>query len=234
MTIGEVFTGLGFIVGLLVLYLSGRASGLATRGMGTVALAGFLGGVIGAKVSQLVFSGWPTKIPWWAIFDPKLGGKALFGGLVVGWIAVMVAKWRLGIRRSTGDHFALALPAGEAVGRIGCYFNQCCYGTKCDLPWAVEQHGALRHPAQLYTAIVAALLFVFLLWLKPRLAREGDLWRVYLFGFGITRFFLEIVRENDAVFLGLSAMQWFCIELVVFAAVGWYLSRRRVTAVNQT
>lgn len=234
MTIGEVFTGLGFLTGLLVLYLSGRASGLATPGMRIVALAGFLGGVLGAKVSQLVFSGWPTKVPWWAILDPKLGGKALFGGLLFGWIAVVVTKWKLGIRRSTGDHFALALPAGEAVGRIGCYFNQCCYGTRCDLPWAVDQHGAMRHPAQLYTAIVAALLFVFLLWLKPRLTREGDLWRVYLLGFGTTRFFLEMVRENDAAFLGLSAMQWFCIELVVFAAVGWYRVRRRVTVVNQT
>lgn len=234
MTIGELFTGLGFLTGLLVLYLSARQERLVTSGMGKVALAGFVGGIFGAKISQLLFSGWPAKVPWYVVFDPQAGGKALFGGMLFGWLAVVLAKRKLGIRRATGDHFALALPAGEAVGRIGCFFNQCCYGTRCDLPWAVEQHGALRHPAQLYSAITAALLFVTLLWLKPKLAREGDLWRLYLLGFGVTRFGLEFVRERDVAWLGLSAMQWFCMELIVFAAVSWFLAGRRSSLVNAT
>ncbi len=232
MTLGEFFTGLGFLTGLIVLYLSGRRDRLVTTGMGKVALAGFLGGVFGAKVTQLIFSGWPLKVPWYIVFDPKAGGKALFGGMLIGWVAVVLTKRRLGIKRSTGDHFALALPAGEAVGRIGCFFNQCCYGTKCDLPWAIEQHGELRHPAQIYSALSAAALFSALLWLKPRMATEGDLWRLYLLGFGLTRFGLEFVRERDIAWLGLSAMQWFCLELIVYGSVSWVLARRRTPMVN--
>lgn len=227
MMLGEIFTALGFVTGIAVLILSARRSGIATQGMGKVAMAGFIGGILGAKVTQLVVEGWPTKVPWWVIFDPRAGGKALMGGLLIGWVSVIAAKKILGIKRSTGDHFALALPAGEAVGRIGCYFNQCCYGTVCDLPWSVNQHGAERHPAQLYSAVTAALMFGALLWLRGRLKREGDLWRAYLILFGLTRFALEIVRENDSVVWGLSAMQLLCIELIVVATIGQVVAVRR-------
>lgn len=227
MILGELFTALGFLTGITVLILSARKGGIATQGMGKVAMAGFIGGILGAKVTQLVVEGWPAKLPWWVIFDPRSGGKALMGGLLIGWLSVVITKRVLGIKRSTGDHFALALPAGEAVGRIGCFFNQCCFGTACDLPWAVNQHGATRHPAQLYSAITAALMFGALLWIKPRLKHEGDLWRAYLILFGVTRFALEFVRQNDSVLWGLSAMQILCIELIVVAVIGQMLVLRR-------
>jgi phosphatidylglycerol:prolipoprotein diacylglycerol transferase len=227
MSLGEFFTGFGFLVGILVLIWSARSQGLITHGMGRVALAGAAGGIFGAKLAQLIFSGWPTRVPWWVLFDPKAGGKALFGGLIFGWVAVAITKHKLGITRSTGDHFALALPAGEAVGRIGCYFNQCCYGRACDLPWAVAQHGALRHPTQIYASIVAALAFVALLAIRSHLRRKGDLWRIYLAIFGATRFGLEFLRENGPAFLGLSAMQWLCLELCGFAIVSWRMAERR-------
>jgi phosphatidylglycerol---prolipoprotein diacylglyceryl transferase len=227
LTLGELFTALGFLTGITVLILSAGKGGIATQGMSKVAMAGLIGGIFGAKITQLLVEGWPSKVPFWAILDPKSGGKALMGGLLIGWISVVLAKWRLGIKRSTGDHFALALPAGEAIGRIGCFFNTCCYGRACDLPWAVQQHDAWRHPTQLYSSLTSALLFGFLLWLRPRLKREGDLWRCYLVGFGLSRFGLEFLRENDAALLGLSAMQWVCLELVVFAGIGHFMSLRR-------
>jgi phosphatidylglycerol:prolipoprotein diacylglycerol transferase len=149
-----------------------------------------------------------------AAIDPRTGGRSLLGGLVFGCIGAEIGKRAFGLRCSTGDLFALALPAGEAVGRLGCYLNGCCYGTKCDLPWAVWQHGAWRHPAQIYSSAVAAAIFGILLWLRPRLKREGDLFRAYLFLFGLTRFALEFVRWRETLWFGLSPMQWFCLELV--------------------
>jgi phosphatidylglycerol:prolipoprotein diacylglycerol transferase len=154
--------------------------------------------------------------------------------LVFGWVAVEIAKRRLGIRRSTGDLFALALPAGEAVGRIGCYLNGCCYGTECASPIAVYQHGAYRHPAQLYTAVVAASIFGVLLWVDRRASgqsptapyRQGDLFRLYLLLFGATRFLLEFVRENNTFWLGMTPMQWFCLELVVYGSLALFWAKR--------
>ena len=115
----------------------------------------------------------------------------------------MIAKRIMGIRRPTGDLFAMALPAGEVVGRIGCHLNGCCYGIRCEMPGAVFQHGALRFPAQLVSSATAAVMFGVLLWLAPKLKREGDLFRAYLLLFGTTRFAIEFVRwlnspEQDA------------------------------------
>lgn len=221
MTPGEGLTNLSYLVGALVFAWAAKRKKLATEGMAVLAGIGFAAGIAGAKLTQVLASGLPAT----AALQPQIGGRALLGGLVFGWIAVEIAKWRMGIRRSTGDLFALALPAGEAVGRIGCYFNGCCYGEKSDLPWAVWQHDAWRHPAQLYSSATALAIFGGLLWLDGRKLREGDLFRVYLLLFGVTRFALEFVRWRESTLAGLSPMQWFCLDLIVIASIG--LLRRK-------
>lgn len=226
MNLGTFFTALSYLTGALVFLWAARTRRMATEGTWMVVAIGFVCAMVGAKLTQLVAEGWPLRISTAVALDPRNGGRALLGGLIFGWIGVEIAKRRLGIRRSMGDFFALALPAGEAVGRIGCHFNGCCFGEKCDLPWAVYQHGALRQPAQLYSAAVALFTFAFLLWLRPRLAREGDLFKAYLVTFGVTRFGLEFVRWRESLILGLSPMQWFCLELVLGVTVAFTLRRR--------
>jgi phosphatidylglycerol:prolipoprotein diacylglycerol transferase len=76
--------------------------------------AGIAGGLIGANIAQLVATDSP--------------GKSILGGISGGYLAVMAAKRYLGIVRPTGDLFALALAAGEAIGRWGCFLAGCCYG----------------------------------------------------------------------------------------------------------
>jgi len=222
LTLAEGITALSYLVGALVFWWSAQKRGMATDGVGFVVAVGFVAGIVGAKVTQLLAQG-ALSNP--AALDPRSGGRALLGGLIFGWIGVEIAKRSLGIRRSTGDHFALALPAGEAVGRLGCHFGGCCYGAICDLPWAIEQQGAMRHPAQLYSAASAGTLFLTLCWLRPRVPREGDLFRLYLVGFGATRFVLEFFRWRENLLLGLSPMQWLCMELVI--SVGLYMAWRR-------
>jgi phosphatidylglycerol---prolipoprotein diacylglyceryl transferase len=208
-----LFTALGYLAGALVFYLAARRQRRVTEGMAWVALAGLCGGVLGAKVTEWALTQGPGFVAHPATFlDPRLGGRALIGGILFGWAAVEVAKRRLGIRRSTGDLFALALPAGEAVGRIGCFFNGCCYGVATSLPWAVHQHGAWRHPTQLYASVIAVGLFAALLAARDRLPREGDLFRLYLALYGASRFLLEFLRERTPVFGGLSLAQWICLE----------------------
>jgi phosphatidylglycerol:prolipoprotein diacylglycerol transferase len=223
MTPGEIVTGLGYLTGGLVLFWAARTRGVATEGMGLVALAGFVCAILGAKVTQAVFEGAPQ-----AALSVSAGGRSLLGGLLFGWLGVEVAKRRLGIRRSTGDLFALALPAGEAVGRIGCFLNGCCYGAETDGPLAVWQHGAMRHPAQIYSSVASMLLFGFLLWMRPRVRIEGELFRLYLVGFGAFRFGLEFLRWRESTVFGLSLMQWSCLELIVYGTLWIALKERKL------
>lgn len=208
--LGEALTLASYVTAAGIFWWASLQRGTATEGSLAVLIAAFVGGIFGAKVAQGAFQGTPMSI-----LDPRVGGRALLGGIAGGWIAVAVVKRRLGYRRSTGDQFALALAGGEAIGRIGCHFNGCCYGTECALPWAIYQHGAMRHPAQIYSSLTAAALFAFLLWVRRKITGEGILFRLYLLGFGVSRFLLEFVRWRESVVFGLSPMQWFCLAIVV-------------------
>ncbi len=228
MTLGSLFTLLGFLTGGLVLFLEARRRKVATEGMGYIVLAGLVGGVIGAKLTLWAIFHWNTFVAQpWIILDPRTGGRALIGGIAGGWLAVEIAKWRLGIKRSTGNLFALALPAGEAVGRIGCFLNGCCHGAVTDFPLAVWQHDALRHPAQIYSALAAVAILSILYALRDRLWREGDLFRLYLVLYGVARFGIEFLRERNGMIGPLSLVQWICLEIVLLFGVLLILSARR-------
>jgi phosphatidylglycerol:prolipoprotein diacylglycerol transferase len=233
MTLGELLTALGYLTGALVLYCESRRRRLATPGMRIVALCGIVGGVVGARVSEWIFSAASVLSAHpAAILDPRNGGKSLVGGLIFGWISVEIAKRKLGIVRSTGDLWALALPAGEAVGRLGCFASGCCFGLPFHGPWAIAQHGEWRHPTQLYSALGAALIFAVLWKLRDSLPREGDLFRLYLLLYGLSRFSIEFARQRDFVWALLSTVQLICLEAVLFAAISLALSFRKAQRMN--
>ncbi len=227
MTAGELWTMAGYVVGALVLWWWAKSRDLDTEGMRLVALAGLGGGVIGARLTQWALGTPISGLLSGAMLDPRNGGKSLVGGLICGYAAVWLAKRKLGIHRSTGDGWALALPAGEAVGRIGCFLNGCCEGTPWRGTWSVYQDGAWRHPAQIYSSVSALALFAFLLWLQPRLNREGDLFRAFVVLYGASRFAIEFFRERPLVWHDLSLVQMMCLEIAVSTLVFRLVTRRR-------
>ena len=211
------------------MYLAARKRGLATEGFFWVAITGLAFGIFGAKLGQWSLGQQNLPAAPLAWMDPHSGGRTLIGGILLGWIGVVLARRRLGIQRPTGDLFALALPAGEAIGRIGCLLNGCCYGLPVDraaVPWAILQHGAWRHPAQVYAALYAAAMFGALAALQENFRREGDLFRLYLVLFGAGRFVLEFWREREILVAGVSLAQLVCLGLAVGAGYLWWRERR--------
>jgi phosphatidylglycerol:prolipoprotein diacylglycerol transferase len=193
-----------------VFWLAARRRAMGTDGIARIAAAGLIGGLAGANLFQLFATGLP--------------GKTIEGGIVGGWLAVIWMKRRLGITRPTGDLFALAIPAGEALGRIGCFIGGCCYGRAASVAWAIHDHGALRHPTQLYLSAAAATCFAVLLVVeRRRILAENGLF--YLGGvlFCIDRFVVEFFRQNAPVAFGLTLAQWACCAgAVIFV---WRLAK---------
>jgi phosphatidylglycerol:prolipoprotein diacylglycerol transferase len=205
-----VFYVAAYAIGVVAFAVMARRRGIATDGIAVLACAGLLGGALGAQVVQWMAGGVP--------------GKSLLGGIAVGYLAVIYAKRRLGIVRPTGDLFAVALSAGEAVGRIGCFFAGCCYGKATTLPWGVYDHGALRHPTQLYSSLAAALTLALLIYLERKGALpENGLFYVQITVLCALRFPIEYAREVPATVLGLTTVQVACILAVVFFT--WRLAR---------
>lgn len=202
-------TLLAYLVAMALMVAEARRRRLATEGMGYLAVAGLAGGVIGARLAHwLLVDPQALAANPLGPFDVRQGGRTILGGVLGGWLAVEVAKRRMGIRRSTGDLFAPALAMGEAIGRIGCFLNGCCFGQPTSVPWACYQHDALRHPTQFYTMAYCLAMFALLWRWRDRLPREGDLFRRYLVMWGLGRFVIEFWRDSGTMAMGLSAAQW--------------------------
>jgi phosphatidylglycerol:prolipoprotein diacylglycerol transferase len=199
-----------YAVGIAAFAIMARRRGIATDGIAVLASAGLLGGALGAQVLQSALGGIP--------------GKSLLGGVAAGYVAGVYAKRRLGIRRPTGDLFAVALAAGEAVGRLGCFFAGCCYGKVTTVAWAVYDHGAWRHPTQLYSALAAAATLGVLVVVERRRALpENGLFYVQGVLLCTSRFAIDFVRDVPVVIAGLTTAQLACAAGVTF--FGWRLIR---------
>jgi phosphatidylglycerol:prolipoprotein diacylglycerol transferase len=205
LTLATACYALGYITGLAAFVWMARRRHLVTTGIMAVMGAGLLGGMVGANLAQWVFGG--------------VLGKTVLGGIAGGYLTVIVYKRHLGIKRSTGDLFAVAVSAGEAVGRWGCFYGGCCYGKACAVPWAVSQHGAFRHPTQLYLSGANAFIF-FILWqLDTKRPPENTLFYTQGVLYCTARFVIEFFREAPPQAWGLSLAQWACLAGFTFFAV---------------
>lgn len=225
---GQLLTGLAYLTGFAVFLLAlprlAPPTAPEQRWKGWLVLgAGALGGTLGAKLTQWLLLGLPQP-QHGTLLDPQLGGRTIIGGIICGWLAVELTKWLLKLKGSWGDPFALALAAGECIGRLGCYCNQCCYGIPTSLPhglpFSVYSHGAWRLPTQLYSSLAALLTFLLLLQICRNRRHPGNVFRWYLVLYGVSRFGLEFLRFRDKLYFGLSMAQWVCLELALAGAAG--------------
>jgi phosphatidylglycerol:prolipoprotein diacylglycerol transferase len=134
--------------------------------------------------------------------------------------------------------------------RTGCFLNGCCFGNRCDLPWAVSfpqgswafwyqesrnwvppfaSQSLPIHPLQLYFLLAALLALVVLLWQHRHSPYPGyvqALW--YLMFFGSTAL-LEPLRQNHLTLNGYLAP-----TAALAAAVIIYLGPKGTRSVDQS
>jgi prolipoprotein diacylglyceryltransferase len=137
---------------------------------------------------------------------------------------VEITKKLVGITRSTGDAFAVAVPLSLGVGRIACLLGGCCYGTASQVAWAVHLAGSSRHPVQLYEAALDVALAAMIYRVREQPRREGDLFKLSLLGYAAIRVVLDPFRGDARVWLGpVSAVQITC--LLAGVVLLWALRR---------
>jgi phosphatidylglycerol:prolipoprotein diacylglycerol transferase len=176
---------LAYLAAVAAFAAMARRRGLATEGIRLLAGAALVGGLVGANLAQLLVAG--------------TLGKTILGGFAGGYLAVVLMKRSLGLKRPTGDLFAVAFCMGEGLGRLGCFVAGCCYGKSASVAWAVHDHAALRHPTQLYLSLAAfATLAVLLLLERRRTLPENGLFYVQGLLLCATRLAIEPFREASA------------------------------------
>jgi len=181
--------------------------------VGMVAVAVVMG-ILGAKLWHVLDT--PSEfreIGWRVLWDSA--GFAWFGGLVFGISALLVQGWwaKLGALR-TLDLAAPAAAVGYGIGRIGCFLSgDGCYGVPTTLPWGISFPNGIEptfdrvHPTPLYEFVLGLAIGA---WLWRRAGKPhgtGAIVGQYLLLSGIARFWVEFVRRNPKVLLGLSNAQ---------------------------
>jgi len=209
----------------------------------------FAGGLLGARALFVVQH--PELVRQWSDVVKFWQGGIVFYGCILGGLTGSLLYWvrRPFPFRATADAVAPALALGIALGRVGCFFNGCCYGSVSNRPWAVRfpartlpwvRHveaglippSSLRslpvHPKQLYAALAGAALLGLLLAYYPRRRRDGEVMVLLMVTYPITRFVIEFFRgDSGGLFAGLTVSQYISIALMAGGLVAWHrLSRQ--------
>ena len=192
-------------------------------------LGGLIGAMTGAKLPFL-FSDWDQFISGAAWFSD---GKTILTGLVGGYLGVEAAKWTFDIKTKTGDSFLVPVAVAIAIGRIGCFFGSCCYGTPTELPWGVvfsKVDSLARHPTQIYETIFH-LSAAVIGW-----SAQGTDWfagnriKIYIASYAAYRFISEMIRPEARIFAGFTAYQ---IASVLIAGLMIWLWWRDTKNIDQ-
>ncbi len=138
------------------------------------------------------------------------------------------------------DLIAPAVTLAQAIGRIGCTINGCCYGLEAPswLPWAIRYPpdsgyfvasdflGKALYPTTVYEIVYNLIVFAVLLKLRGRLKPDGSLFLVYLGLYSLWRVGSDFLREGTPFLFGLHQAQ--VIGIIVLAiTVSWLAYRAR-------
>jgi phosphatidylglycerol:prolipoprotein diacylglycerol transferase len=224
-----VLVAVGALVGIWLFGRELERSGLA-RDTVDAAIAGLLGGLVGAKVL------WTAEFlgdqPAADLLFSR-GGLSWFGGLIGG---LGAGLWMLRRRHAPiVPALAAATPAlaiGHAIGRVGCFLVGDDYGRPSSLPWAVAFPQGLPptdvpvHPTQLYEAVaLAGIAAALLRWRRAGVADADVLGRYFVLA-GSTRFAIEFIRVNAPVLGPFTLAQTISCGLVTLG-LAMILRRRR-------
>ena len=162
--------------------------------------------IIGGRLGYVIFYS-PTFFFYnpLEIFMVWHGGMSFHGGFLgVVFSSFIFAKRNDVPALELADILACVAPIGLFFGRIANFINSELYGLVTDVSWGIifPNGGPLpRHPSQLYEALFEGLILFIILILVTCFTRArffpGMVLGLFLTGYGLSRSFVEMVREPD-------------------------------------
>ncbi len=235
--------GFSVVAGILMATHLAKKSGQDPDIYYDLAIYAVIISVLGARLYYVIFSWDSYKDDLLSIFNLREGGLAIYGGVIAAVITVAVyckvKKLSFGLLADTA---APGLILGQIMGRWGNFFNREAFGEYTDNLFAMRLPlDAVRssdvtemmrsnmemidginyiqvHPTFLYESLWnVGVLFIMLLCWKKYKKFDGQILLIYLFGYGIGRFWIEGLRTDSLMFFGtgLRVSQVLALALVV-------------------
>ena len=177
-----------------------------------------------------------------SIFNIRQGGLAIYGGIIGACIAVVIYSRKKKQNFSLlMDTASMSIVFGQIMGRWGNFFNREAFGDYTNNLFAMQLPvSAVRaneitqkmwdhvvtvngveyiqvHPTFLYESLWNVGVLLFLFWFRKRKKFNGEVFLMYLIGYGLGRIWIEGLRTDQLLLpvVGLPVSQLLSGCLVV-------------------
>ena len=244
----------GMIGGVLLAAAIAKLSGQNTDDYYDMALYAIIFSVIGARLYYVIFNWDYYSQDLTRIFNIREGGLGIYGAVITAIITVYILtrmkKLDFGLVADSGSP---ALILGQCLGRWGNFFNREAFGGYTDNLFAMQlpvsavrrneitaelwEHAEVIegityiqvHPTFLYESMWNFALLVGLLIYWKHRKFNGEIFLLYLFGYGIGRFWIESLRTDQLILpiLEVPASMVVAVVMVICSAIGIVLGRKK-------
>ena len=222
-----IIIGTAILLGFWIAAREAKLTGQNQENYLDMGIIGVIAGIVGARLYYVIFSWDMYKDNLLDIFNLREGGLAIYGGVIAAVISVLVlAKVKHLSAPQIFDTIAMALLNGQMLGRWGNFFNREAFGGYTDSLFAMRLPlDAVRssdvteqmrrhieridgvsyiqvHPTFLYESLWCMVLLIILFAYRKHKKYEGELFLMYLFGYGLGRFWIEGLRTDQLLLPG--------------------------------
>lgn len=250
-----VIIAIGMLAGILMATYEAKRTGQNPEDYFDLAIVAIIFSVIGARAYYVIFSWDKYKDNLLNIFRLRQGGLAIYGGVIAAIITTLVfAKIKNLSFPKLADTAGLGLILGQIIGRWGNFFNREAFGRYTDGLLAMQipvdavrdssditaemlEHivevGEISyiqvHPTFLYESLWNLAVLGILLVVRHHKKFEGEVFLLYLIGYGIGRFWIEALRTDQLLIPSttIAVSQVLAAVLVVVSTVILLVSRRK-------
>lgn len=241
-----IIIGLGMLAGIWVAQSDAKRRGHDPEIYLDFLLCGIIFGIIGARIYYVIFEWDYYKENLLQIFNLRAGGLAIYGGVLASFLTLFIfVKVKKMSFFSMADSLILGLITGQIIGRWGNFFNCEAFGgyTNSLLAMRIKRslvnpnmlnsdvlnhlitEGGVEyiqvHPTFLYESLWNLGVLCFLLWYRKRKKFDGEIFWLYLLGYGMGRFWIESLRTDQLILFGtgIPVSQALSMVLILSAAV---------------
>lgn len=249
-----IIIGLGILAGIFIAAAEAKRTGQNPEDYYDLAIYAVIFSIIGARVYYVIFSWDMYKDDLISILNIRQGGLAIYGGIIAAIITVIIfAKVKKMSAPLIFDTAGLGLVAGQMIGRWGNFFNREVFGEYTDnllamrLPVDAVRGSDISelmrehmetvdgvsyiqaHPTFLYESLWCLMVLSLMLLYRKHKKFDGEVFLVYLLGYGLGRFWIEGIRTDQLLLpgLGIPVSQMLSGILVVVAIVLIVYNRRK-------
>ena len=249
-----IIIGIGILAGIFIAAMEAKRTGQNPEDYYDLAIYAVIFSIIGARIYYVIFSWDMYKRDILSVFNIRQGGLAIYGGVIAAVITVTVFARRRNLSAPLlMDTAGLGLVAGQMIGRWGNFFNREAFGEYTD--WLLAMRlpvDAVRgsditelmrkhmetvgdvsfiqvHPTFLYESLWCLLILILLLIYRKHKQFDGEIFLLYLAGYGFGRFWIERLRTDQLLLPnGFPVSQLLAGILVVGSALILLFNWRRL------